>query len=116
MARDDRELKGREKSREARPREAKGRGASSLPGAAEEPVSPAPWLRTRLTTMPLAVLLPQLSDVGQIADFREELEERLRDVQSMAEAGESEDLGRVQVEQSMLQQVLQWLDVETDEG
>lgn len=76
---------------------------------------PSPWSRTRLSTMPLAVLLPQLSDVGSIAQYRSDIEALLERAQDQLETSESSEPGTAQVEQSMLQQVLQWLDVDSEE-
>ena len=95
MARDNRELKPKT--------------------AAEEALRPSPWSRSRLSSMPLAVLLPPLADVGQLVQLREELEQLREGLQEESEAGGAEDRTRLQVEQNMLQQVFQWLDVDTAE-
>lgn len=73
---------------------------------------PSPWLRTRLSSLPLSVLLPPLSDVGHLAQFRAEFEERLEDVQERAETADAAEAVNLQVEQNMIQQILQWLDVD----
>ena len=91
-------------------RELKGKGLT-----ADESLRPSPWQRSRLSTMPLAVLLPALSDVSQLSPLREELETCLEGVQQSAEAAEADDRSRLQVEQNMLQQVFQWLDADSKE-
>ncbi|MCB0324287.1 MAG: hypothetical protein KDD69_11975 [Bdellovibrionales bacterium] len=81
--------------------------------------------RTRLPVMPLAVLLPSLSDVSTLPRLQTQLEKRLQALQEAAgsgipledgasPAGAAEPASQAANEESMLNQVLQWLAVERE--
>lgn len=85
--------------------------------AAPEPSGkPSPWQRTRLSSFPLSVLLPQLSDVGSLAQHKGVLEDLFEDVRERAETADVAEASNLQIEQNMIQQILQWLDVDSEEN
>lgn len=68
----------------------------------------------RLASMPLTVLLPQLSSLSRLSEHRETFEARLNQLQEDASKraiGEREDEIRVEAEISMLQQLLHWFSI-----
>ncbi len=69
---------------------------------------------TRLASMPLAVLLPQLSTLSKLAEFRPSFESRLVHLQEEASRGaiaERDVELRTEAEISMLQQLLNWFSI-----
>lgn len=65
---------------------------------------------SRLSTMPLAVLLPRLSEVSALQAHAAVFESRLEEIVEDREQGEDDSKERA-AEESMLRQVLQWLSV-----
>ncbi len=65
--------------------------------------------RTRLSTMPLSVLLPKLGEISALPAFEESAEERLVLIRGAVDEGSQEDIRRGVGEEAMLFQVLQWL-------
>ena len=73
-----------------------------------------PDYKSRLATMPLAVLLPTLGEVSSLYGVSERLERRHAALLAQAaqfSGEESEEKSKRAVEDSMLNQVLQWLSV-----
>ncbi len=79
----------------------------------------SPLRKSRLAVMPLAVLLPPLGDLKNVQLIRPQITKHLEDLHAEAGTMSSEEDGEVrrrrQAEESMLNQVLQWLAVGTDE-
>lgn len=68
--------------------------------------------RSRLSVMPLAVLLPKLGEISSLPRLAELLEKRLADLQAKKHQmlnDEGEERVRRLNEESMLNQVMQWL-------
>lgn len=66
---------------------------------------------SRLSTMPLAVLLPRLSDVSQLPQFSAMFSERLEAIVEGRESADEDESKERAAEESMLRQLLQWLAV-----
>ncbi len=97
-------------------------GALGLPNVGltngqPEPVSPVPP-GSKLSVTPFAILLPPLTDLSSLRDMREFLEDRLQAVQSERDGLRNEDLDGKELlsEESMINQVLQWLTVSENQG
>lgn len=60
-----------------------------------------------LPHQPLTILLPRMSSVSNVEHFREGLESRYKQLQAIADRGLRERMA----EESMLNQVLQWLQI-----
>lgn len=75
--------------------------------------------RQRLAVMPLAVLLPSLGNLTDIHLLRPHINRRLEELQAEAAASAGEDDNEIRrkrlAEESMLNQVLQWLSVGSEE-
>jgi hypothetical protein len=72
--------------------------------------------KSRLAVMPLAVLLPRLGDLSVLAQLAPNVERRLADLQGSRQGTkESDELARVGNEESMLNQVVQWLSIGNQE-
>lgn len=72
---------------------------------------------SRLALMPLAVLLPKIGDLRQVAQGSDLFASRLAEIQSQNLSGVMEDedaesVKRRSLEESMLNQVLQWLSIQ----
>lgn len=72
-----------------------------------------PYRRSRLPVMPLAVLLPSIGELSNLSDLAPNFERRLQrlheEKESAAGSGRELDLARRAGEESMLNQVIQWL-------
>ena len=89
-----------------------------VPAIPQKPVAPGAKLgKSRLSVMPLAVLLPTLGEARDLHRVAPNLERRLGAIQDQAQQRAADDpegeAGRA-VEESMLNQVLQWLSVERE--
>lgn len=73
--------------------------------------------KSRVSVIPLSVLLPTMGEVGALYRLQPLLERRLQSLQNEAVSyeEEGEDGARVVVEESMLNQALQWLSVSNTE-
>ena len=88
-----------------------------LPNTQPEPVSPVPP-GSKLSVTPFATLLPQLTELSALRDMRDFLEDRLQAVQSERDGLRNEDLDAKELlsEESMINQVLQWLTVSENQS
>lgn len=72
----------------------------------------------KLASMPLSVLLPKLGDVRDVAVYSDVIEARLLELQQMntASGGEvdPEQRRRRTLEESMLNQAMQWLSIQSN--
>lgn len=74
---------------------------------------------SRLATMPFAALLPRLGDIRDVVNFSEEFAERAAELQSRnfssngLEDEDAELRKRRTLEESMLNQALQWLSIQS---
>ena len=97
----------------------RGGGASetneNLPTASNPPQLLSRTERSRLATMPLAVLLPKLGTVSTLPAHASSLERRLQSMQESNQSNAEHHLGSDQreAEESMLSQVLQWVELGT---
>ncbi len=92
--------------------------ALALPtGGAPEPLSPVPP-GSKLSVTPFATLLPPLTELSALRDMREFLESRLEAVQAERDGLRNEDLDGKELlsEESMINQVLQWLTVSDNQS
>lgn len=77
--------------------------------------------RSRVATMPLAVLLPRLGEISDLQRYAAQLERRLQELHEAKkgfradETEEAEEQPGKSAEESMLNQVFQWLSVGTEE-
>lgn len=77
-------------------------------GSAKSPITSG-VKSERLGVMPLAVLLPRLGDIHQLASMAEKLDKRYRALQAEHSSVVSEGSQSRNREESMLGQILQWL-------
>ena len=73
----------------------------------------------KLANMPLSVLLPKLGDVRDVAVYADEIEARLSELQSLNAASTGGEVDpelrrRRTLEESMLNQAMQWLSIQSN--
>ena len=68
----------------------------------------------RLPVMPLTVLLPTIGELSILHRVAPQLERRLATLQDRSSSENVDDQAQRVLEESMLNQVLQWISVETD--
>ena len=69
----------------------------------------------RLPVMPLAVLLPQLGDLGALSGMAASIEARLAELEALRTTADEEWTRETAAEDSMLNQVMRWLTVGDEE-
>lgn len=71
--------------------------------------------RSRLSTTQFGVLLPQLGEASRILEYRDELQSHLKDVREARLNDQDEtEIRKVSSEESMLNQVLQWISLDEE--
>ncbi len=93
------------------------RGNALALSAASEPTSRVPP-GSKLSVTPFATLLPQLTELSALRDMRGFLEDRLEAVQAERDGLRNEDMDGKELlsEESMINQVLQWLTVSDNQS
>jgi len=69
-----------------------------------------------LSTMPLGTLLPELGELSHLYQIRHELKEKYKSVHAESASAASEPAKERLAEESMLNQLLQWLSLGLNEG
>ena len=72
--------------------------------------------RKKLASMPLSILLPRLGELSLLHSIREKLQKRHQELLALKTTNAEELSREILSEESMINQILQWLSVPSGEG